>query len=104
MTKPVNSSRRGTLRSVGAISGASTLVALVVEVAREAALPVLPLLQVVVDLGPLPLLAWLLVLPQRPVLAQQPVLADLLVEAELSAEEVSVEVIRRSLSAAMAGS
>ena len=51
MTKPVNANRPGTLPCVAGISGASTLAALAVPavaVRREAELPVLARLQVVV--------------------------------------------------------
>ena len=68
MTKPVSSNRRGTRPCAGVISGASTSVALVA--AREAALPVLPRVQVVVDRALLPLLV------SRPVLARLLFLAD----------------------------
>ena len=57
MTKPVNSNRPGTLPCVGGISDASTLAALAVpavQVAREAAPPVLVLLRVVVAVLPVP--------------------------------------------------
>ena len=88
MTKPVNSSHRGTLPCVGAISDASTSARLVA--AREAALPVL------VDLAPRLVLADLLFLAHRQVRAD---LADL---AQVPVEEVPGEVRHRSRSAAMA--
>ena len=63
----------------------------VAEVALEAELPVLALPEVVVDLARLPLPSHLAVL------------ALLEVVAELAAEEVSVEALHRSFSAAMVG-
>src|SRR5688572_1432086 len=100
MTKRVNSSRPGTLPCVAEISGAST--SAVSAVAGEAALPVLARLRVAVDLGPLPVVAQLRGLLQVAVLPD--LLAALLVGAELPAGEASAAAIRRSRSAAMAGS
>jgi hypothetical protein len=91
MIKPVKSSRTGTLPCVRAISGAWGLPPAVAEVALEAELPVLALPEVVVDLARLPLLA------------QRAVLALLEVVVELAVEEVSVEALHRSFSAAMVG-
>ena len=116
MTRPVNSNRPGTLPCVGEISGASTLAALAVpavEVPREAELPVLALPQVLVDLVQRHVLVGLVQWPVLADLAQRPVLADLArlpvvladppVKAEVPAEEVSVEVRHRLLSAATGG-
>src|SRR5690348_3912768 len=102
MTRPVRSSRRGTLPCAGGISDASTLAALAVPavaVGREAAPRVRGLLRVVVRPAPPPVLTSPLVLAQgrlRADEAQLPVRADLLVTALVPAEERSVEVRRRS--------
>jgi hypothetical protein len=69
----------------------------VAEVALEAELSVLALLEAVVDLARPPLLALLARL------AQLPVLALVEGEAELAVEEVSVEALHRSFSSAMVG-
>ena len=111
MTKPVNSNRPGTLPCAGGISDASTLAALAVpavQVPREAAPPVLVLLRVVVAVH-LPVLVQRLVLLRLRLRAdllvplRLPLRADLRVEALVPAEERSVEVRHRLLSAAMAG-
>ena len=112
MIKPVKSSRPGTPPCVRAISGASGLTPAVAEVALEADLAagadlaveeapevvvdsvqpeVLSRLRVVADLARLPLLADLAHLPR------------LQREADLAEEEVSVEALHRSFSAAMVG-
>ena len=59
--------------------------------------------EVVVDLARLPLPAQLALLAQLAVLALPEVLALLEVVAELAVEEVSVEALHRSFSAAMVG-
>jgi hypothetical protein len=88
MSKPVKSSRPGTLPCARVISGAWGLTPAVAEVALEAGLPLLAL---AVDLARLQLLAQLAVLALREVVA------------ELAVEEVSVEALHRSFSAAMVG-
>jgi hypothetical protein len=79
----------GTLPCVRVIWGAWALPPAVAEAAVEAERPVLALPEVVVDLARLPLLALLAVL------------ALLEVVAELAVEEVPVEALHRSFSAAM---
>ena len=72
------------------------------ELAVEAELSDLARAEVVVDLAHLPL-AQRAVLPWLAVLALLALLAQREVEAELAVEEVSVEAVHRSFSAAMVG-